>query len=83
VSELAAWIGAGVGLLAILAAPSRIALIAWRANRRLGRFLDDWFGDVEVGRQSMPARVGRLEGRIVRIERHVFQIRDQVVPPEA
>jgi len=79
VSDLATWIGVGVGALAILAALSRTAVAAWRVNRRIGRFLDDWFGDAADGLPSMPIRVARLEARSARIERHVFQA---VPPPE-
>ncbi|MFF8768482.1 hypothetical protein ACF07Q_28540 [Nocardiopsis dassonvillei] len=59
------WVIGAAAVITALLIIGRFIRMAWQAGRRLGHFLDDWFGepprDGVPGRPGIPARIGALE----------------------
>jgi len=77
--EIAAWTGAGVGVLALIGAGWRAARAAARVVGRVDDLVDDWKGT--PARSGVPARPG-LMARVAAIEEQTAQIADRVTAIE-
>ena len=79
--EIAAWLTA---IAAGLAAIAYIVRSVSRALRRVGHFLDDWFGeparDDQPARPGVMARLGRIENRQARTEQRVGSMESELKP---
>lgn len=66
------WIISLAAVITALLILARFAGLLWRFVRRVGHFLDDWFGeearDGQPARPGFPARIGELERRTAAIE---------------
>lgn len=74
-TTVGAWLIGAAALITALVVTWRFAAALLAAGRRLGHFLDDWFG--ESARPGAPARPGIPE-RLTRVEQQVAEVRQQV-----
>ncbi|MFC9088980.1 hypothetical protein [Nocardiopsis dassonvillei] len=85
------WVIGAAAVITALLIIGKFIRMAWQAGRRLGHFLDDWFGepsrDGVPGRPGIPARIGALEEssgqvceRLGDVDRRVRRVEHELHP---
>lgn len=82
VTAIGLWIVGASTVVGAIVGLWRVGRAAWQAARKLGHFLDDWFGEDSrpgvPGRPGFPERLGRVEDQVTSLSREVSEVRQTV-----
>lgn len=78
------WLVGAAAVVAAVVILGRFALTAWRGARKIGHFLDDWFGEPgrpgHPARPGVPARLEAVEDRLGAVETKAAAIEHELHP---